>query len=131
MKRLNLICQKAIELQPDYAEAYNNLVYKEMENIIRQKNEKAIELNPEYYEAYNNAGIIYNQIKNYKKAVTYVEYAKRLKNFPVIHNNMGVIKKLGVSFINPFNFNKAALKLIQIMLLLTVFIKYFIKSGQI
>ena len=37
--------------------------------------EKAFELNPEYYEAYNNAGIIYNQNKKFKKAVTYVENA--------------------------------------------------------
>ena len=55
--------------------------------------EKALELNPEYYEAYNNAGIIYNQIKNYKKAVTYVENANTLNpEFSNAYNNMGVIK---------------------------------------
>ena len=52
--------KKAIELQPDYAEAYNNLgnAYKEMEeyNEAILVYEKAIELNPQYYEAYNNLG---------------------------------------------------------------------------
>ena len=51
MKKLSNL----IELQPDYAEAYNNLgnVYKEMEeyNQAISVYEKAIELNPEYYEA--------------------------------------------------------------------------------
>ncbi|MCZ7380032.1 MAG: tetratricopeptide repeat protein [Candidatus Methanoperedens sp.] len=58
---------KAIELNPKLAEAYNNrgVVYiyiKEFDKAIKDYN-KAIELDPKYAEAYNNRGAVYSYIK--------------------------------------------------------------------
>ena len=62
-------------------------------------------------------GIIYNQIKNYKKAVTYVENAIILNpEFSNAYNNMGVIKKTRGKFDKAIQFFNKELKLIQIML---------------
>ena len=50
--------QKAIDANPDYAEAFNNLgnIYKEMGNIDKSLElyQKALLIKPEYLEAQNN-----------------------------------------------------------------------------
>ena len=54
--------QKAIELNPTYIEAYNNLgiIYQETGDLDRalQVYQKATEINPQYEKAYNNMGIL-------------------------------------------------------------------------
>ena len=72
---------KAIEIKPDYAEAFNNLgntlsFLERREEAISNYN-KAIELRPDYAEAYSNLGNIlrvFGQIEkienNYKKSLT-------------------------------------------------------------
>jgi superkiller protein 3 len=54
--------QKAIELNPAYVEAYNNLgiIYQEAGDLDRalQVYRKATEINPQYEKAYNNLGIL-------------------------------------------------------------------------
>jgi tetratricopeptide (TPR) repeat protein len=54
--------QKAIELNPAYVEAYNNLgiIYQETGDLDRafQVYQKATEINPQYEKAYNNLGIL-------------------------------------------------------------------------
>ncbi len=56
---------KAIELNPQYAEAYNNRGIAKAElgrNEEAMKDyDKAIELNPQYAEAYNNRGSLQRQ----------------------------------------------------------------------
>lgn len=90
--------KKAIEFNPKYAKAYNNLgvVYK----ATGRKEEaaalykKAIELNPDYAEPYNNLGNIYKingrpeeAIPLYKKAIELNQF------FAEAHNNLGVAYK--------------------------------------
>ena len=54
--------QKAIELNPAYIEAYNNLgiIYQELGDFSGafETYQKAIEINPQYEKAYNNLGIL-------------------------------------------------------------------------
>jgi tetratricopeptide (TPR) repeat protein len=71
---------KAIELNPNLAEAYNNrgLVYGKLGNLQQaiKDFDKAIELNPNYAEAYYSRGIAFGklgnlqqEIKDYDKAI--------------------------------------------------------------
>ena len=85
---------RAIELNPEYADAYNNrgIAYKnikEYEKAIRDYN-KAIELNPEYAMAYNNRGIAYYNLKEYEEAIS--DYNKAIElnpEYAAAYNNRG------------------------------------------
>nr|QNO55523.1 photosystem I assembly protein Ycf3 [Methanosarcinales archaeon ANME-1 ERB7] len=85
---------RAIELNPEYAKAYNNrgTVYgyiKEYEKAISDYN-KAIELNPEYADAYNNRGNVYGYIKEYEKAISDFNKAIELNpEYAIAYNNRG------------------------------------------
>ena len=74
---------KAIELNPDYANAYINLgiAYGKQDNYTKaiQMWEKAIELNPDDADAYTNLGIAYGEQNNYTKAIQSYEKAIELK----------------------------------------------------
>ena len=96
IEKLRSNLKKAIILQPDYAEAYNNLgnAYKAMEEFNKaiQVYEKAIELNPQYYEAYNNLGAVLGKNEQYDEAIE--AYNKALSIYPegllIAYYNMGV-----------------------------------------
>ena len=86
--------QKAIEIKPDYAEAYFNL------GVAHQKNdhsmnalynyEKAIELKHNYPQAHNNLGLINMSLGNLDIAVTSLEWALAYNpNYAEAHNNLG------------------------------------------
>ena len=72
--------RKALQLNPEYSDAYNNLgstLYKQgnFEKAVEYF-KKALELNPQYYSAYNNLGTVLGQqgrpkeaIKHFKKAL--------------------------------------------------------------
>ena len=65
-------CNKAIELKPNFAEAYNNrgLVYLaegELELAINDM-DKAIESNPDYAEAYYNRGVVWSRLQQWENA---------------------------------------------------------------
>ncbi|MEE0857629.1 MAG: tetratricopeptide repeat protein [Ruminococcus sp.] len=75
---------KAIELNPEYAEAYTNRgnaygLLNEYDKAIDDYS-KAIELNPELAEAYNNRGTVYEDLKKYDKARE--DYNKAIKLNP-------------------------------------------------
>ena len=77
---------KAIQLNQQYANAYNNrgLTYfhkKSYDKAIDDYN-KAIQLNPDFAVAYNNRAHAYYQKKAYTKAREDVQQAQKLK-FPV------------------------------------------------
>ena len=77
---------KAIQLDPKYANAYNNrgLAYyhnKAYDKAIADFN-KAIELNPDFARAYNNRAHAYYQQKAFNKAAQDVRRAQDL-NFAV------------------------------------------------
>ena len=75
---------KAIELNPNLAEAYNNrgLVYGKLGNLQQaiKDFDKAIELNPKYAEAYCWRGIAYVILYNRNQATNDLRIAARLGN---------------------------------------------------
>lgn len=86
---------KAIELDPDFADAYNNrgIAYRrkgECAKAIEDYN-KAIELDPDYSEAYYNRGRAYRYLKEYDKAIE--DYSKAIELNPEdaeAYNSRGV-----------------------------------------
>ncbi|MCX7068263.1 MAG: tetratricopeptide repeat protein [Methylococcales bacterium] len=69
---------KAIELNPRYADAYNNR--KNFYDLALADFNKAIELNPSFADAYNNLGKYYEELKNYELAVA--NYSKSIELEP-------------------------------------------------
>jgi len=71
---------KAIELNPSYAEAYNDLgIIFEAKGDLGQAKEmyrKAIEIAPQYIKSYSNLALLYEKQRDYNKALTY--WKKRL-----------------------------------------------------
>ena len=71
--------QKAVEINPRYADAYHNLgnVNRNMgktEEAIKSY-EKALEINPNIWQSYQNIGAIYYKAQNREKALEYFEKA--------------------------------------------------------
>lgn len=88
--------QKAIELDPGYAPAYNHLALVFMETKRYDKAEaafrKAFELRPEYPEVFNNLGVLLNRRERYLDAVAQFEKALANDKYPTPENaltNMG------------------------------------------
>ena len=75
---------KAIELKPDYALAYNNrgIAYNNLGQYDRaiEDYDKAIELNPDYAHAYYNRGYSYDDLKQYDRAIE--DYDKAIELDP-------------------------------------------------
>ncbi|MCK4641185.1 MAG: tetratricopeptide repeat protein [Candidatus Marinimicrobia bacterium] len=87
---------RAIELNPDFSDAYNNLglVYDKQENYsdaIKCYN-KAIEINPNYSYPYNNLGNVYSDQGNDYDAIKYYMKAIELNpNNSYLYNNLGLV----------------------------------------
>jgi len=97
---------KAIELNPDYAKAYNNRgvaydVLKEYEKAISDYN-KAIELNPEDAKAYYNIGLAYSNLKDYEKAIS--DYNKAIELNP---EDAKAYYNIGLAYSNLKDYEKA------------------------
>ncbi len=96
--------QKALELNPRFPEALNNLA--ELMNQTKEFNEakqlceEAIKLNKNYAEAYNNLGNSYLNLGSYKEANTFYEKSLFLNN----PNKYSVLNNLGLvnAFLNNF-----------------------------
>ena len=75
--------EKAIQINPDYAEAHNNLgaVFKELGEFQKAIScyEKAIQINPDYADAYDNLGSILVSLKKFDEAIKIYQQALRLK----------------------------------------------------
>ena len=94
-----IVCySKAIELDPDYAMAYNNRGWAydekgEYDRAIRDYN-KAIELKPDYAMAYNNRGLAYEKKGEYDRAIRDFDQAIELDNDKLAtmyaYNNRGI-----------------------------------------
>lgn len=81
-----LICQKkAIEINPNYAVAYNNLgllmheAFKKPESAIKAY-EKAIEIDPNFDNAYYNLGNVFMRRKEFKDAISHFQKAVSLNS---------------------------------------------------
>ena len=96
--------QKALELNPRFPEALNNLA--ELMNQTKEFNkakqlcEEAIRLNKDYAEAYNNLGNSFVNLGFYQEANTFYEKSLILNN----PNKYGVLNNLGLvnAFLNNF-----------------------------
>ena len=89
---------KAIKLNPDYAEAYcqRGWAYFKLKNYSQAVVDctKAIELNHQYWQAYNRRGIAYDNLENYAQAISdYTEAIKLKPDDPVLYYNRGVSYK--------------------------------------
>ena len=69
--------ENVIQINPNYANAHNNLGYLFNELGENQKAmscyEKAIKINPKYIEAYNNLGNILKNWENIKKQIIIIK----------------------------------------------------------
>ena len=65
-------CQKAVEIQPNHVEAYNNLgnIFKEHREFKKAKKsyQKAIQLQPQSLKAHNNLGNILKELGEFTEA---------------------------------------------------------------
>jgi tetratricopeptide (TPR) repeat protein len=87
---------KAITINPQYAEAYNNrgLTYKALKDYQKAiaDYDKAIALNPKLALAYTNRGMIYHALKEYPKAIADLDQAIAINaNHIYAYNSRGNI----------------------------------------
>ena len=90
--------QKVIEIDPGYAEAYNNLgiIYQEAGDFDRALSayQKAIEINPKYEKALNNLGILLYLKGRYEESIRAFQKALTLNaNNIESHTNLGILFK--------------------------------------
>lgn len=88
--------ETAVQIDPDYAEAYNNLglTYKQMGNLeMAKKNyEEAIRMKKDYPEALNNYGLLMSSMGDDKKAVEYFKMAQDAdKDYADAFLNMAIV----------------------------------------
>lgn len=89
--------RRAIELDPGFFEAYNNLglIFREL-NCLKEAEEctrRAIELRPDCAAAYNNLGIVQKEAKRVPEAIQSFHQAIELNpDYAEAYNNLGIIK---------------------------------------
>jgi hypothetical protein len=87
---------RALELKPDYPDAYNNRGItlhdlKRYEEALESYS-RALELKPDYPDAYNNRGITLHDLKRYEEALESYSRALELKpDYPDAYYNLGVL----------------------------------------
>ena len=105
--------KKAVKLNPNFADAYNNLgvTQRELNKFVDSEYsyKKAIELNPNFAEAYNNLGIILREQKKLKESEeSYKKAIKLNPNFADAYNNLGyTLRELGRLDESESSYNKA------------------------
>lgn len=85
---------EAIQLKPDYAEAFNNrgIAYFELGQYQRANEDynEAIRLKPQRAESFNNRGITYIKLGQYQRAVEDFDQAILIKqNYAIAYGNRG------------------------------------------
>jgi len=90
--------QKVIEIDPGYAEAYNNLgiIYQDAGDFDRALSayQKAIEINPRYEKALNNLGVLLYLKGRYEESIRAFQKALALNaNNIESHINLGILFK--------------------------------------
>jgi protein O-GlcNAc transferase len=88
--------EMAIRLNPDFAEAYNNLgvIAKETGNYERsiQLYEAALRINPHFSQTLNNLGVIYTMIGRMTEGFHYCSLAVKVNpDYSEAYNNLGVL----------------------------------------
>lgn len=89
--------QRVIELDPTYAEAYNNLgiIYQEIGDFNKalEAYQKSVEVNPRYEKAYNNLGILFYLKDRYDRSIEAFQMALAINS-----NNIESLINLGTLF---------------------------------
>jgi tetratricopeptide (TPR) repeat protein len=90
------LLHKAIQIQPNYAIAYNNLgnVLKELGEHQKaiSSYEKAIQINPNYADAHYNLGVALQKLEQYQKAISSYKKAIQINpNYAIAYNNLGTL----------------------------------------
>lgn len=88
--------QKAIELKPNYADAYHNAgnVYRELNQKDKalEHYQKAVQLNPNLWQSYQNIAAIYFENKQYDKALEFIQKAIKVNPENInLRVNLGII----------------------------------------
>lgn len=98
--------KRAIELDPDFAQAYVNLGVVYMNSgepqLARDQLLKALQLFPESELAYYNLGLLYVQSNQYDQSINYFQQALKIN-----HNNCETLTELGNAYIKANNFSMA------------------------
>ena len=88
--------KKSIEINPDYAEGYNNLgiAFQKLglfEEAVKNYN-KTLKLKPNFAPAYNNLGIVFKSLNKLDEALMNAKKAIELDSeYAEAHNNIGAI----------------------------------------
>jgi len=95
-KQAEILLRRAIELKPDFANAYSNLgnILRDLGNLKEAESSlrKAIELKPDFANAYSNLGMIQNDLGNLKEAESSLRKAIEMKpDFANAYSNLGMI----------------------------------------
>ena len=97
--------KKAIEIDPNYTPAHNNLgaIFKDLGENKEAKEcyEKAIEIDPNYVNAHNNLGVFYADLGENQKAISCFEKAVQIN--PNFYEALGNIANIYVSQLTDFD----------------------------
>ncbi|WP_269606538.1 tetratricopeptide repeat protein [Prochlorococcus marinus] len=96
LKEAEISYRKAIELHPDFADAYLNLgdLLRDLSNLEEAElyTRKAIKINPDFADANSNLGIILKDLGNLKEAELYTRKAIKINpDLADSHSNLGII----------------------------------------
>ncbi len=88
--------QKAVKINPNYADAYNNLgTLYQSENDVARANlyyMKALKVDPMHLDANNNVGAILVEQQQYAEALIYFSRVlQNDENYAKTHNNLGIL----------------------------------------
>ena len=73
--------------------------------------QKAIDIQPKHADAYNNLGAEFKQLKEYKKSIYYYREAIKIKPSPAVYSNLGnVFKGLG-EYDKAINYQEKAIQI--------------------
>jgi len=88
--------REAIKINPNHAEAHNNLgvLFADLKRFEEAEKEyrEAIKINPNLVEAHNNLGVLFADLKRYEEAEE--EYREAIRINPDLaqaHNNLGIL----------------------------------------
>ena len=88
--------RRAVQFNPSYAEAYNNLgvIYLEIKRYQDAEKAfiKALEVKPDFFEARNNLALVYMHVKRYHKALQELQEVVRVVPYNAeVHFNLAVL----------------------------------------
>ena len=88
--------EKAVKIQPDYAEAHHNLgqSYKELGDVDKAIKcfQRAIKIQPKILASHNNLGIIQKELGKNDEAIECFQNAIEIQpEFATSHNNLGIV----------------------------------------